>query len=195
MNLPRDHEHSAYNFHSDLFLSGLERIIMVSRPSYFFSTRPSPIYKLSPVIGSDADPRTARNLPSDSFFFRLGEGRQPCTIRLCTLRSRGMCKTLAWQGTISHGRSRGLLAPHLLRCVNLACRAHHRRRPASPRIIGHRGREEIRPWAGRHLLQRRGRRTLLTRTQTEMEERSLLRDYSIHEDKVQEKLIPIFGTG
>ena len=33
MNMPREHECSAYNFHSDLFLSGLERIIMVSRPS------------------------------------------------------------------------------------------------------------------------------------------------------------------
>lgn len=30
-NMPREHEHSAYNFHSDLFLSGLERIIMTGR--------------------------------------------------------------------------------------------------------------------------------------------------------------------
>lgn len=33
LDMPRDHECSAYNFHSDLFLSGLERIIMVSRSS------------------------------------------------------------------------------------------------------------------------------------------------------------------
>ncbi|KAF8071848.1 armadillo-type protein [Lyophyllum atratum] len=31
LNLPKDHDHSAYRFHSDLFLSGLERIILISR--------------------------------------------------------------------------------------------------------------------------------------------------------------------
>ncbi|KAG6896322.1 hypothetical protein C0992_009113 [Termitomyces sp. T32_za158] len=31
LKLPKDHDHSAYRFHSDLFLSGLERIILVSR--------------------------------------------------------------------------------------------------------------------------------------------------------------------
>ncbi|KAF9493166.1 hypothetical protein BDN71DRAFT_1450718 [Pleurotus eryngii] len=31
LNLPRDHEHSAYRFHTDMFLSGLERIIAISR--------------------------------------------------------------------------------------------------------------------------------------------------------------------
>jgi hypothetical protein len=29
LNLPKDQDHSAYRFHSDLFLSGLERIILV----------------------------------------------------------------------------------------------------------------------------------------------------------------------
>ncbi|TFK33227.1 armadillo-type protein [Crucibulum laeve] len=31
LDLPKDHDHSAYRFHSDLFLSGLERIILISR--------------------------------------------------------------------------------------------------------------------------------------------------------------------
>lgn len=31
LSLPKDHDHSAYRFHSDLFLSGLERIILISR--------------------------------------------------------------------------------------------------------------------------------------------------------------------
>ncbi|RDB25943.1 hypothetical protein Hypma_006681 [Hypsizygus marmoreus] len=31
LNLPKEHDHSAYRFHSDLFLSGLERIILISR--------------------------------------------------------------------------------------------------------------------------------------------------------------------
>ncbi|KAG5339822.1 hypothetical protein C0989_003504 [Termitomyces sp. Mn162] len=31
LKLPKDHDHSAYRFHSDLFLSGFERIILVSR--------------------------------------------------------------------------------------------------------------------------------------------------------------------
>lgn len=30
--MPKEHEHSAYRFHSDLFLSGLERIILASTP-------------------------------------------------------------------------------------------------------------------------------------------------------------------
>ena len=30
MNLPKEHDHSAYRFHADLFVSGLERIILVS---------------------------------------------------------------------------------------------------------------------------------------------------------------------
>ena len=42
LNMPREHEHSAYNFHSDLFLSGLERIIMVSRPSNYSILHPIP---------------------------------------------------------------------------------------------------------------------------------------------------------
>ncbi len=28
--MPKEHEHSAYRFHADLFLSGLERIVLVS---------------------------------------------------------------------------------------------------------------------------------------------------------------------
>jgi hypothetical protein len=32
--MPKEHEHSAYRFHTDLFLSGFERIILASR---FFS--------------------------------------------------------------------------------------------------------------------------------------------------------------
>ncbi|OCH93043.1 hypothetical protein OBBRIDRAFT_750238 [Obba rivulosa] len=31
LNLPKDHEHSAYKFHSDMFLSGLERVLLVAR--------------------------------------------------------------------------------------------------------------------------------------------------------------------
>ncbi|KAJ7126744.1 armadillo-type protein [Mycena epipterygia] len=31
MNLPKDNEHSAYRFHADLFLSGFERIVLISR--------------------------------------------------------------------------------------------------------------------------------------------------------------------
>ncbi|KAG6856907.1 hypothetical protein H0H87_012489 [Tephrocybe sp. NHM501043] len=31
LRLPKDHDHSAYRFHTDLFLSGLERIILISR--------------------------------------------------------------------------------------------------------------------------------------------------------------------
>ncbi|KAJ8503524.1 hypothetical protein ONZ45_g10778 [Pleurotus djamor] len=31
LNLPKDHEHSAYRFHMDMFLSGIERIIAISR--------------------------------------------------------------------------------------------------------------------------------------------------------------------
>ncbi|KAG6910845.1 hypothetical protein DXG01_007160 [Tephrocybe rancida] len=31
LKLPKDHDHSAYRFHTDLFLSGLERIILISR--------------------------------------------------------------------------------------------------------------------------------------------------------------------
>ena len=30
LNLPKDHEHSAFRFHHDMFLSGIERIISVS---------------------------------------------------------------------------------------------------------------------------------------------------------------------
>ena len=30
--MPKEHEHSAYRFHTDLFLSGLERIILESSP-------------------------------------------------------------------------------------------------------------------------------------------------------------------
>ena len=30
--MPKEHEHSAYRFHTDLFLSGLERIILASSP-------------------------------------------------------------------------------------------------------------------------------------------------------------------
>jgi hypothetical protein len=29
LNMPKEHEHSAYRFHTDLFLSGLERVILV----------------------------------------------------------------------------------------------------------------------------------------------------------------------
>ncbi|KAJ6520877.1 armadillo-type protein [Mycena vulgaris] len=31
LNLPKDHDHSAHRFHADLFLSGFERIILISR--------------------------------------------------------------------------------------------------------------------------------------------------------------------
>ncbi|KAF8638286.1 hypothetical protein AX17_002306 [Amanita inopinata Kibby_2008] len=31
LSLPKDHDHSAYRFHNDLFLSGFERIILISR--------------------------------------------------------------------------------------------------------------------------------------------------------------------
>ena len=31
LNLPKDHEHSAYRFHSDMFQSGIERILSVRR--------------------------------------------------------------------------------------------------------------------------------------------------------------------
>jgi len=31
LNLPKDHEHSAYRFHSDMFLSGVERVLLVAR--------------------------------------------------------------------------------------------------------------------------------------------------------------------
>ena len=31
LNMPREHEHSAYRFHQDMFLSGIERIISVRR--------------------------------------------------------------------------------------------------------------------------------------------------------------------
>ncbi|KAF9560498.1 hypothetical protein CPC08DRAFT_735855 [Agrocybe pediades] len=31
LNMPKEHEHSAYRFHTDLFLSGFERIILISR--------------------------------------------------------------------------------------------------------------------------------------------------------------------
>ncbi|KAF7374602.1 Drf-GBD domain-containing protein [Mycena sanguinolenta] len=31
LNLPKEHDHSAYRFHADLFLSGFERIILISR--------------------------------------------------------------------------------------------------------------------------------------------------------------------
>ena len=77
MNMPRDHEHSVYNFHSDLFLSGLERIIMVSRPSVrsiFSPPRPSPIYQFYLVIGFKTDLRAARNLRHDSFFIDWAKG-------------------------------------------------------------------------------------------------------------------------
>jgi len=50
LNMPREHEYSAYNFHSDLILSGFERIIMVSRPpipSILFS---APIAPRTPAI-------------------------------------------------------------------------------------------------------------------------------------------------
>ena len=32
LNLPKDHEHSAYRFHQDMFQSGIERIISVRPP-------------------------------------------------------------------------------------------------------------------------------------------------------------------
>ena len=159
MNMPRDHEHSAYNFHSDLFLSGLERIIMVSRPSVRSPPRPSPIYHFYLVIGFELTCGPPIIYATIRFFYRPGEGRQLCITQLCTLRSRGTCRTLAWQGTIYHGRSRGLLVPHLLRCVSLARRTHRRPHRASPGATGRQDREEIGRTDRRQLLQRRGRRT------------------------------------
>ena len=76
--MPREHEHSAYNFHSDLFLSGLERIIMVSRPSIrilfpqLHSARPylSSFF----VISFEADERAARTLHCYLFFLDWAKG-------------------------------------------------------------------------------------------------------------------------
>ena len=34
--MPKEHEHSAYRFHTDLFLSGLKRIIIVSLKIHSF---------------------------------------------------------------------------------------------------------------------------------------------------------------
>jgi len=185
MNLPRGHEYSVYNFHSDLFLSGLERIIMVSRPS-LWSIFLHPARLLSINFISLSDLKLTYGPPviyPTVRFHRLGEGRQLCITQLCTLRSRGMWRTLAWQGTIYRGRSRGLLVPHLLRCVSLARRT--RRRPRRASRLGVTGRQdrEIGRTGRRQLLLRRGRRTWM---RTGTEERSLLRDYSIHEEKVRE---------
>lgn len=54
LNLPREHDHSVYRFHSDLFLSGFERIILVrpysgscDKPSSFSSADfPESIYNI-----------------------------------------------------------------------------------------------------------------------------------------------------
>lgn len=145
LNMSVEHECSAYNFHSDLFLSGLERIIMVSRPSTC-PTRPSapaapptppvPICHPFFVSSFETDQRDARAFYSNLLIFRPDEEPQLCTIRLCILRSRGMYRMQGWRGTKSRGRSRGSLAPPHLRCVSLAYRAHHRPRRASRRGRG-----------------------------------------------------------
>lgn len=41
LNLPKEHEHSAYTFHSNLFLSGLERMILVSNYQILVSYQPT----------------------------------------------------------------------------------------------------------------------------------------------------------
>jgi len=50
LNMPREHEYSAYNFHSDLILSGFERIIMVSRPPILSILPSAPIAPPTPTV-------------------------------------------------------------------------------------------------------------------------------------------------
>ncbi|GLB40330.1 putative diaphanous GTPase-binding domain containing protein [Lyophyllum shimeji] len=60
LNLPKDHDHSAYRFHSDLFLSGLERIILISRKA---STTYYPTLHLELARYIDHAVRAAYELP------------------------------------------------------------------------------------------------------------------------------------
>lgn len=51
LSLPKEHEHSAYRFHSDLFLSGIERIILVS---HVYSRRSPGLMPCFPKISRKA---------------------------------------------------------------------------------------------------------------------------------------------
>ena len=176
LNMPREHECSAYNFHSDLFLSGLERIIMVSRPLILPSSFRSCF-------------RLTNRPPSRSDLPRLDEEHRQYTIPLCISRLRGMCRTLAWLATMSLGQSPGLSDSHLPLCVSLGRTNHRppRARPLQP--TGNRGRD--------HLLQRGGRRIRMG-TETETGRRSLPLDYSTREQtkkkqrKVSQIADPVF---
>ena len=75
--MPKEHEHSAYRFHQDLFLSGLERIILV-RPFYSLS-QTSNLHALS----------------------RSRVKRQRHTTQPCTLSSRATSHMPAVQGMSS----------------------------------------------------------------------------------------------
>ena len=88
LNLPKDHEHSAYRFHQDMFQSGIERII---------SVRPLPqLYAPSTAPGTHF--ATAN---------RSRARRRPRTTRRSTLKSRGSSRQQACPVSTSPGRSPG----------------------------------------------------------------------------------------
>lgn len=75
LNLPKEHDHSAHRFHSDLFLSGFERIILVSLlTSLSYQRHPLSLTDLTKSF-DDVLPNSAPRT-SEIYLIRL-----PCGIR------------------------------------------------------------------------------------------------------------------
>lgn len=86
LNLPKEHEHSAYRFHQDMFLSGIERIISVRPARRLYASRNTRIHLVRPA--------------------RSHGRRRPPTTRRSILRSLGMSRRPGSLESTSPGRSR-----------------------------------------------------------------------------------------
>ena len=126
LNMPKEHELSPHRLHSDLFLSGIDRILLV-RPSLFSSSK---------ILVTNVVNRLRGKHPRH-------------TTRTCTSRSRGTSPLHRVPATTCRGRLPNTLVRRLQRCASpdtrlpahqpaRACvrarrvthtRAGHRRRP------------------------------------------------------------------
>lgn len=105
LNLPKEHEHSAYRFHHDMFQSGVERILSVCRSA-------------------------TSDTPSSSWLYRLRGKRRRLTTRRCTSRSHAMSPPQAAPGSKSLGVSPASSASRRRGCASYTSR---RRLPCTPR--------------------------------------------------------------
>jgi hypothetical protein len=133
LNLPKDNELSAYQFHADLFLSGFERYLLVPVSSFSYSYP----YSKSPLL------------------IRSAAKHQQCITQPSTSKLHAMPRMLLKQGTNSHitssarwghrpriaVRSQWRLHPHLVKTAG-ECRFLRRRQSAVTinLLLGVRGR-------------------------------------------------------